>query len=386
MSDQSVYSVELAKLMQLIDSKADAGAVTALQELTDTIRNDLSRKSFDGVTAENPMAAKEAAAAEFIKASEHSVGVPAEGGYLINTTYDTELTEQIKKTGSLYGAVKVYRDPTNRVRTFKFRGGPAKTRTEKEAFGDVNTVDTFAQLQFGMTDVVDQQRHTVWVNEGGSFIPLANLIVESIAYNMAEKVDDLIYNGTIANTVRGITGVTSTNMGLLTLPKVAAVDAFTNDFGKLAVHTEALKAAGEPATHLEDAMINTQTKLASRYLSNSVAVVSRDYEAKALTARDSLGRRLIQSVAGVAPGILANGQAYVRSDYLASIEESAETGALAALMGDLSQYHVVEYGPISWIKDEITDPRFTKYTARQRLGGGLVDFQAVRGIAFGPEA
>lgn len=383
MSDQSVYSAEISKLMQLIESKADAGAVTALQELTDTIRNDLSRKSFDGVTAENPAAVKEAAAADFIKATEHSVGVPAEGGYTINTTYDTELTEQIKKTGSLYGSVKVYRDPTNRVRTFKFRGGPARTRAEKEAYGNPNTVDTFAQQQFGMTDVYDIQRQSVWVQEGGSFIPLANLIIESIAYNMAEKVDDLIYNGTVANTVRGIDGVTSTNMGLLTLDKVTAVDAFTNEFGKLAVHTEALAASGQPAIHLEDAVINAQTKLASRYLSNATLVVSRDFEAKALTARDTQGRRLIQSVAGVAPGVLAGGMSYIRSDYLASLEESADTGALAALMGDLSQYHVVEYGPISWIKDEITDPRFTKYTARQRLGGGLVDFQAVRGIAFG---
>ena len=321
-----------------------------------------------------------------IKADEFSRTVDVEGGHTIPTHFDSEITRALNKTSSIRALSRVLAVSGNLERIIKFKtAAAAKTKAEKAAY-ELNTVDTFAKLRWGFTDVVDQQRHTAWVSdEPESVLNLAQELQDSIALNIGEKESDLLLNGTVNNSVEDVAGVSTTPMGLLahTL-STGSVNRFTDNFGTLA------KVEVAADMKLTDAVLELRSTLHSNYLGNAVLVVSSDFEKLALLEKDENGRPLLSpstaSVAGL-PGGTIRGIPYVVDDMMPRVAEAQAAGKPVALLADFKKaYTIADYGTMKWVVDPITEPQFVKYTARRRFGAAITDYKAIRALVILPAA
>lgn len=317
-----------------------------------------------------------------VKADEFSRLVDIEGGHTIPVRFDSEITRGLGKTSVIRSLSRVLAVSGDLDRIIKFRtAGPAKTKSEKDAYTR-NTVDTFAKLRWGQTQIFDQQRHTAWLSQHAeSVLGLGQELQDSIVLNLAEKEGDLFLNGTVQNSVQDVTGVPATNMGLLNQTlSTTAPTKFTDNFGVLGA------VEFSRTGNLSDAVLILKTTLHSNYLPNARLVFSSDVELKIMQEKDNNGRPVWKpadaSIAGQFAGTIY-GLPYVIDDMMPTVDEAVASGKPAMLLADFAQaYTIADFGRTNWQVDPLTEPQYVKYTAGRRLGAAIVDYKAIRALVL----
>lgn len=382
------------QLFDELDTKADASAIDEvklrLEALEDANAKRSSIKTDDTKTDEK---ADKLAASNLIikgaanynlslKATDASITVDAEGGYALPKIFNPEVTDYIRKTSPLFALAKVINSGSKYSTLIKIDGSDARTRTEKGTL-EAGTVDTYAEIVMGQFDVYDSQKWTAWAEEGDAVIDLAGEVVRSVGENMGEKMASELMLGTTTNTLNGVSDVTSINTGLLTLTQAAGnADRFTNSIGKLGVFSAEI--ADDGTDDWFGIFADYFSTLHSKFKGSTShgVIISSELELKLRKSQDANKNFQwagAQGVAGAQPGTIW-GVPYYVDDFLPTIATAA--GKPVALVGDFSKYIVNQYSPVKMIRDEVTAPGFIKYHSRQRIGGVLTDFQAVRGLVL----
>lgn len=127
-------------------------------------------------------------------------------------------------------------------------------------------------------------------------------------------------------------------------------------------------------------LILTQGKLKSNYKRNASWFMNRTTAAAARLLKDSNGAMMWQ------PSLQAGQPATLLGDPIASFEDMptySTTGALAIAYGDMAAaYQVVERMGIRVLRDPYTAKPWVKFYTTKRVGGDVIDFDALKLIKF----
>jgi HK97 family phage major capsid protein len=131
-----------------------------------------------------------------------------------------------------------------------------------------------------------------------------------------------------------------------------------------------------------DALFDLVDSLKADYLSNSSWLMTRAFRNKIRKLKDSQGRYLLQpSIAAAAPDTLLGYPLYIAEDMPA-----IATDGVGALFGDFNQgYKIVDRSGLTIQRDAVTKIGWIRYYVRRRIGGALVNPEAIKVLVLGTE-
>ncbi|MDX1917153.1 MAG: phage major capsid protein [Rickettsiaceae bacterium] len=180
-----------------------------------------------------------------------------------------------------------------------------------------------------------------------SYVNIEQWITEQLVNSFAAKENAAFINGDGANKPRGI----------LTYDEIEKVQVETQ--GQIS---------------LTD-IINLMNSLNEQYQSNCSFLMNRRVFAGLQSIKDENNRFIIQSnVSERAPSTLFGIPIYLSSDMPLAAE-----GSCAIAIGDFKQaYKIVDRHGISVMKDPFTEKPYTKFYATKRVGGDVVNIEAIK--------
>jgi len=131
-----------------------------------------------------------------------------------------------------------------------------------------------------------------------------------------------------------------------------------------------------------DALFDLVDSIKADYLSNSSWLMTRAFRNKIRKLKDSQGRYLLQpSIAAAAPDTLLGYPLLIAEDMPA-----LATDGVGALFGDFSQgYKIVDRSGLTIQRDAVTKIGWIRYYVRRRIGGALVNPEAIKVLVLGTE-
>lgn len=135
--------------------------------------------------------------------------------------------------------------------------------------------------------------------------------------------------------------------------------------------------SGSAGAFTYDGLVDLQNSLKEPYQTNAVFLIQRATNASLLKIKDGESRPIFNMTfdknAGLQPTIMG------KPVYFAADMPSVASAALAAAYGDIrSAYQIVDRTGIRVLRDPYTDkPNIAFYTTK-RVGGGLVNFEAIK--------
>ena len=131
-----------------------------------------------------------------------------------------------------------------------------------------------------------------------------------------------------------------------------------------------------------DALFDLVDSVKADYLSNSSWLMTRAFRNKIRKLKDSQGRYLLQpSIAAGAPDVLLGYPLYIAEDMPA-----IATDGVGALFGDFNQgYKIVDRSGLTIQRDAVTKIGWIRYYVRRRIGGALVNPEAIKVLVLGTE-
>lgn len=134
----------------------------------------------------------------------------------------------------------------------------------------------------------------------------------------------------------------------------------------------------KPEIQLES-LLSVVTATPPQYLANASWLMSRSAWTALLHLTDQNGRILLQPAMGEKiPPILLGYPVFITDDMP---QLSAKESTTPILFGDFrSGYQIVDSGNISILRDPYSAKPFIEFFTTKRVGGDVVDFQAIRGV------
>jgi HK97 family phage major capsid protein len=130
-----------------------------------------------------------------------------------------------------------------------------------------------------------------------------------------------------------------------------------------------------------DCLISIVTSLKSEYLSNAAWLMSRSAFTVIQKITDSIGHFLWQSPLALSMPSCLLGYPVVVSDDMPQITD--ESTRVPILFGDFaSAYQIVDRGEISVLRDPYSSKPYVEFYATKRVGGDMVDFDAVKALCI----
>lgn len=197
---------------------------------------------------------------------------------------------------------------------------------------------------------------------------------------LAMKIADRLARGENASFVTG--DGSKKPRGFTTYTTVTTADA-TRTWGQMQhVNTGAngaFNTTGTPASPA-DVLIDVQAALKPAYRANARWVANRATFAAARKLKDSDGQYLWQ------PSLQAGMPAMLLGHPVTEAEDMpvhTTTGALAMAFGDFREgYTVADREGITILRDPYTSKGYVKFFTRKRVGGGVVNFDAIKFVRF----
>lgn len=166
--------------------------------------------------------------------------------------------------------------------------------------------------------------------------------------------------------------------GFLTYPTAATADG-SRAWGKLQ-HVVSGGAGAFASTNPVDPLMDLVFSLKADYLPNAKWVMGRLTLASVAKLKDADGRYLL-SVGG---GIAGNVPMSLLGFPLVLAEDMPALGAdsYSLAFGDFGGYQIVDRLGISLLRDPFTTKGFVKFYTRRRVGGDVLDFDAIKLLKF----
>lgn len=136
-------------------------------------------------------------------------------------------------------------------------------------------------------------------------------------------------------------------------------------------------AASQPS----DVLATVFYKLQPQYQANATWMMNSDTAAEVASLRDEDGSLLIVSMLNQNGTLLRS--IHGRPLELANDMPSTTADAHAIAVGDFSAYHIVDPQQIRVLRDPFSSKPYVLFYTTKRVGGGVVDFDAIKTIKFG---
>jgi HK97 family phage major capsid protein len=309
---------------------------------------------------------KEAFAA-YVKRGEEkalSIGVNADGGYLVPTETDTEITRLMTALSPIRAMASVRQVSTATYRRPVTTAGPAVgwvAETDARPQTNSQTIDA---LSFPTAELYAMPAATSAFLEDAA-VDVGQWIADEVNAAFAQQEGTAFVSGNGTNKPKGFLSETT-----------VAEASWT--WGKLGYIATGVS-ADFPAADQSDVLVDLVYALKAGYRQNASFVMNRRTQAKIRKLKDDAGNYIWQ------PAATADGKATLMGFPLVEAEDMPDIAAnsLSIAFGDFRRgYLVVDRRGVNVLRDPYSAKPYVLFYTTKRVGGGVQDFDAIKLLKF----
>ncbi|HWV21572.1 MAG TPA: phage major capsid protein, partial [Devosia sp.] len=333
----------------------------------DRVSAERARPALEGKTAVPNGEYKEAFSA-YVKRGEEKalqVGVGADGGYVVPSEVETEITRLmtgISPIRAIAGVRQVSASVYKRPITLT---GPQTGWVGETASRPTTTSQTLAELTYPTTELYAMPAATTAFLDDAA-VDVGQWIADEVNAAFAAQETTAFVNGDGTNKPKGFLASTT----------VAESSWSWGNLGYVATGTS----GALPASNGSDVLIDLVYALKAGYRQNANWVMNRKTQGALRKLKDADGNYLWQ------PAATADGRASFMGFPLVEAEDMPNIGAnsLSVAFGDFRRgYLIVDRQGVNVLRDPYSSKPYVLFYTTKRVGGGVADYDAIKLLKFG---
>lgn len=331
-----------------IEEKAEKVAMLRKQAV-----NEFARKGGDRVDFEDFIARKAAEDPEF---KALSVGSDPNGGYLVMPEFGSVIKTKVFESSPIRTLASVVTISTGSYEVVVDYDEAGAGWVSESGTRSTTSTPTFGKVSVPV--------HEMYANPKATQTSLDDAVVDIEAW-LNEKVADKFARTEAAAFVTG-TGVGQPR-GIMSYTAGTTISS-----GQVEQVV-----SGSATAFTYDGLVDLQNALKEAYQANAVFLTKRANNANLMKIKDGNGTPIFNMTydknAGLQPTVMG------KPVYFANDVAAVAANALAAAYGDFRQaYQVVDRQGIRILRDPYSDKPFVAFYTTRRVGGGVVNFEAVK--------
>jgi HK97 family phage major capsid protein len=300
-----------------------------------------------------------------LEAKAMSVGSGTDGGYLVPSQTEAEITRLLSKASPLRSIADVRQSSTTLYKKPFATAGAATGWIGETAARPQTNSPTLAELQFPAMELYAMPAATQALLDD-SIVNLDEWLAREVETVFAEQETDAFINGD---------GVTKPK-GFLNYTKVAQTAWVWGSTGYIPTGVAGAFAATNPTDKLVDLIY----ALKAGYRQNGRWMLNRTTQAQIRKFKDSQGNYLWQPAATPDGNASLLAFPVVESEYMPDIA----TDSHAVAFGDFKRgYLIVDRVGVRVLRDPYSTKPYILFYTTKRVGGGIQDFDAIKTLKFG---
>lgn len=293
-----------------------------------------------------------------------NTAVGAEGGYLVDPKTAETVTNVLRSGGSLRAVAKVV----------TVESGAFDVLVDHADLGAAWANEAAATTE---TTGPAIDRISIQLHELSAMPKASQRLLDDTAFDiegwLAERIAERFLRAESAAFVGG-NGVDKPK-GFLTYPTVANASWTWGNIGVVATGTAGGFDAEDPA----DAVIDLVYALGSEYRANGTFVMNSKTAGEMRKMKDAQGRFIwVEGMMQAQPALLMGYPVVIAEDM-----PDIAAGSISVAFGDFSHgYTVAERADLRILRDPYSAKPHVLFYATKRVGGGVTDFAAIKGLKF----
>jgi len=309
-----------------------------------------------------------AAFSSYVKRGEEkalSVGVSADGGYLVPAETDTEITRLMKALSPIRSIASVRQVSTSTFKKPVTISGPVTGWVAETASRPETTSQTIDALNFPTAELYAMPSATTQFLEDAA-VDVGQWIADEVNAVFAQQEGTAFVSGNGTNKPKGFLSETT-------------VAEASWSWGKLGYVATGVSAA-LPTSNGSDALIDLVYALKAGYRQNASWVMNRKTQGLVRKLKDTAGNYLWQ------PAATADGRATLMGFPLVEAEDMPDIAAnsYSIAFGDFQRgYLIVDRKGVNVLRDPYSAKPYVLFYTTKRVGGGVQNFDAIKLMKFG---
>ncbi|MET3896735.1 HK97 family phage major capsid protein [Devosia sp. UYZn731] len=327
---------------------------------------DKSRPLLDGKSAGQGNEYKDAFSA-YVKRGEEkalSVGVNADGGYVVPAETETEITRMLTSVSPIRAIAGVRQVSGSIYKRAISLTGPATGWVGETAARPTTNSQTLGELSYPTMELYAMPAATSAFLDDAA-VDVGQWIADEVNAAFAAQETTAFVSGDGVNKPKGFLASTT----------VAEASWSWGNLGYVATGA----AGALPTTSASDVLIDLVYALKAGYRQNANWVMNRKTQGSLRKLKDADGNYLWQ------PAVSADGKARFMGFELVEAEDMPNIGAssLSVAFGDFKRgYLIVDRQGVSVLRDPFSSKPYVLFYTTKRVGGGVADYDAIKLLKF----
>ena len=300
-----------------------------------------------------------------MEAKSLSVGVQADGGYVVPTELEAEIGKRLSQLSPIRAIASVRQMSASVLRKpFALTGFASGWTAETGARTQSNN-PTLTELQFPAMELYAMPAATQTLLDDAA-VDIDQWITSEVEVAFAEQEGTAIVTGDAVNKPRGF----------LNYPTVLESAWAWGNLG----YTITGVSGALPATNPSDVLVDTVFSLKAGYRQNANWVLNRKTQGAIRKLKDVNGEYLWQ------PSAIAGGKSTLMGFPVVEAEDMPNIAAnsLSVAFGDFSRgYLIADRVGVRVLRDPYSAKPYVLFYTTKRVGGGVQDFDAIKLLKFG---
>lgn len=306
----------------------------------------------------------EAGGLKRLEAKALSAGSGPDGGYLAPSTVEAEILRRLSAVSPIRSLATVRTISSGTYKKAFSTTGPASGWVAETAARTQTNAPTLAELSFPAMELYAMPAATQTLLDD-AIVNIDQWIAEEVESVFAEQEGAAFVNGDGSDKPKGF----------LAYPTVAEASWSWGNIGVLNTGV----AGAFPASTPSDVLVDLVYALKAGYRQNAAFVMNRKTQAAIRKFKDSTGSYLWQPPASAGAPATLLGFPLVEAEDMPNIANNA----VSIAFGDFRRgYLVVDRAGVRILRDPYSAKPYVLFYTTKRVGGGVQDFAAIKGLKF----
>jgi HK97 family phage major capsid protein len=306
----------------------------------------------------------EATGLKRLEAKALSAGSGPDGGYLAPSTVESEILRRLATVSPIRSIATVRTISSGTYKKAFSTTGPASGWVAETAARPQSGTPTLAELSFPAMELYAMPAATQTLLDD-AIVDIDQWIAEEVESAFAEQEGAAFVSGDGVDKPKGF----------LAYPTVADTSWSWGNIGTLKTGVAGAFAASNPS----DILVDLVYALKAGYRQNASFVMNRKTQAAVRKFKDSTGQYLWQPPAAAGAQATLLGFPVVEAEDMSNIA----TDSVSIAFGDFRRgYLVVDRAGVRILRDPYSAKPHVLFYTTKRVGGGVQDFAAIKGLKF----
>lgn len=293
-----------------------------------------------------------------------SAGSGPDGGYLAPSTVESEILRRLANVSPIRAIATVRTISSGTYKKAFSTTGPAAGWVGEAASRTQTDTATLAELSFPTMELYAMPAATQTLLDD-AIVDIDQWIAEEVESAFAEQEGAAFVNGDGSDKPKGFLAYDTVADGSWTWGKIGVLNTGV--------------AGGFPTSSPSDILVDLIYALKAGYRQNGSFVMNRKTQAVLRKFKDSAGHYLWQPPASVGASATLMGFPLVEAETMPNIA----SGAVPLAFGDFRRgYLVVDRAGVRILRDPYSAKPYVLFYTTKRVGGGVQDFAAIKGLKF----